>query len=37
VFTDLESGVLNENNIIDILNIIESYSFRKILVDGTTQ
>ncbi len=37
VFTDLESWFLNENNIIDILNIIESYSFRKILVDGTTQ
>jgi uncharacterized protein with ParB-like and HNH nuclease domain len=37
IFTDLENGDLNEDNIIDILNTIESYSFRKILVDGTTQ
>lgn len=37
IFSDLENGDLNQDDIINILNIIESYSFRKILVDGTTQ
>lgn len=37
VFNDLKNHNLYEQTIIEILRIIESYAFRKILVDNTTQ
>jgi uncharacterized protein with ParB-like and HNH nuclease domain len=37
IFNDVKLGNINEKNIVEILTIIESYAFRKILVDNTTQ
>ena len=37
VFNDLENNILSEQIVKDILTILESYAFRKILVDNTTQ
>ena len=37
VFNDLKKGILSEKIVKEILIIIESYAFRKILVDNTTQ
>ncbi len=37
VFHDLKHGILTEQAVKDILITIESYAFRKILVDNTTQ
>ncbi|MFH1632313.1 MAG: DUF262 domain-containing protein [bacterium] len=37
IFNDLNSKIINEETIINILNTIKSYAFRKILVDNTTQ
>jgi len=37
LFNDLKNNVLSEEVVKDILKIIESYAFRKILVDNTTQ
>lgn len=37
VFSDLNEGILSEKTVSDILTTIESYAFRKILVDNTTQ
>ncbi len=37
VFSDLKDGILTEQAVKDILITIESYAFRKMLVDNTTQ
>jgi len=37
VFNDLKNSILTEQAVKDILTTIESYAFRKILVDNTTQ
>jgi uncharacterized protein with ParB-like and HNH nuclease domain len=37
VFNDLRLDNINTENVKDILTVIESYAFRKILVDNTTQ
>ncbi len=37
VFNDLKNNVISEEIVVEILKIIESYAFRKILVDNTTQ
>ncbi len=37
IFNDVKLENISENNIIEILTLIESYAFRKILVDNTTQ
>jgi uncharacterized protein with ParB-like and HNH nuclease domain len=37
IFNDIKFQNLSETNIIEILTLIESYAFRKILVDNTTQ
>lgn len=37
IFNDVRVGNLSEEDIIEILTLIESYAFRKILVDNTTQ
>lgn len=37
IFNDAKLQNLSETNIIEILTLIESYAFRKILVDNTTQ
>jgi uncharacterized protein with ParB-like and HNH nuclease domain len=37
IFNDVKLENISENNVIEILTLIESYAFRKILVDNTTQ
>lgn len=37
VFNDLKNNIISEETTKEILKIIESYAFRKILVDNTTQ
>ncbi len=37
VFNDLTNNDISEKNVVEILKIIESYAFRKFLVDNTTQ
>jgi uncharacterized protein with ParB-like and HNH nuclease domain len=37
VFELFEKQILNEENVVEIIKLIESYAFRKILVDNTTQ
>jgi uncharacterized protein with ParB-like and HNH nuclease domain len=37
LFDDLKNNILSEEIVKDVLKIIESYAFRKILVDNTTQ
>ena len=37
VFTDLENKSIEAGQVLQILSIIESYAFRKLLVDNTTQ
>lgn len=37
VFNDLQNGILTEKEVKEILAIIESYAFRKMIVDNSTQ
>jgi uncharacterized protein with ParB-like and HNH nuclease domain len=37
IFDLLEQQILSEQNVVEITKLIESYAFRKILVDNTTQ
>jgi len=37
VFNDLQDGRLTEKEVKEILAIIESYAFRKMIVDNSTQ